>query len=125
MARLIVENENLEVKLSTLEKIGALFGGVSVPLSTVSAFHLTDKPYSELRGLRIGTAVPYVILLGRMLHSGNTDFVAIYGKGKRTAVVELAPGGPYKRIFVSGVEDHVIEQLRSRVGSIEGAQPVS
>lgn len=114
MATLAIDGSMLEVRLSTLEKMGALSGDVSVPLSSVTGVHVTDKPYAELRGLRVGTGLPFVIVLGRMLYSGGKDFVAIYGTG-RTVVVELGPDAPYRRIMVSGADTRVADELRARL----------
>jgi hypothetical protein len=116
MATLRIDGSELVVELSTLEKVGALSGGVRVPLSSVRGAHVTDKPYRELRGVRVGTGVPFVVVLGRMIYFGGKDFVAIYGTG-RTVIVELAEGAPYKRIFVSSPDERIVEELRARAGS--------
>jgi hypothetical protein len=82
---------------------------------------VTDKPYKELRGLRVGTGFPWVIVLGKMIYRGGKDFVAIYGTG-RTVILELAAGEQYKRIFVSGVPTTVLEQVQAAVNSAQVSQ---
>lgn len=116
MAILAIDGANLEVRLSTLEKLGALLGSVRVPLSSVTAVRVTEKPYSELRGLRVGTGLPFVVVLGRMYYSGSKDFVAIYGTG-RTVIVELAAGAPYRRILVSGADTGIVDEIRARIAT--------
>lgn len=116
MATLAIDGVTLEVRLSTLEKLGALSGNVRVPLSSVTAVRVTEKPYSELRGLRVGTGLPFVIVLGRMIYSGGKDFVAIYGTG-RTVIVELGPGAPYRRILVSGADTGIVDAIRARLAT--------
>ena len=65
MATLTVDGNHLVVLLSALEKIGALRGNISVPLSSVRAVRVSDTPWSELRGIRApGTGLPRVISLG-------------------------------------------------------------
>lgn len=116
MATLAIEGSTLEVRLTALEKLGAFSGNVRVPLSSIREVHVTDKPYSELRGIRVGTGIPWVIVLGRMLYGGGKDFVAIYGTG-RTAVVELAAGEPYRRIMISDADARVVDELRARASA--------
>lgn len=102
------------VRLSALEKLGGLSGDVRVPLSQVVGARVTDRPYAELRGMRVGTGLPFVILLGRMIYLGGKDFVAIYGTG-RTVVVELAAGAPYRRILVSTKDLGIADEIQERV----------
>jgi hypothetical protein len=113
MAQLKLDGEDLVVELGPLEQVGALLTGVRVPRSSVTGARLTDDPYAELRGLRVGTGFPYVIVLGRMIFSGGTDFVAIYGT-RRTAVIDLAPGSRFARLLVSSPDEAVVAALAAR-----------
>ena len=112
MATLAVRGTDLCVELSPLEKIGALSGNVRVPLSSVEDVRIVDKPHKELRGMRVGTGIPWVIVLGRMVFSGGKDFVAVYGTG-RTVMVTLREGQPYQRILVSDAGESEVEQIRA------------
>ena len=110
MATLKLDGDDVVVELSRLEQIGALMSGVRVPRSSVTAARLTDDPYSELRGIRVGTGLPFVIVLGRMVFRAGTDFVAIYGT-RRTAVIDLAPGSRFARLLVSSPDEAVVSTL--------------
>ncbi len=110
MATLKLDGDDLVVELSPLEQVGAITTGVRIPRSSVTAARLTDDPYAELRGLRVGTGIPYVIVLGRMVFPGGKDFVAIYGT-RRTAVIDLAPGSRYARLLVSSPDESVVAAL--------------
>jgi len=112
MATLNVRGSNLTVELSLLEKIGAISGDVSVPLGSIEDIRVVEKPYSELKGMRVGTGIPWVIVLGRMIYSGGKDFVAVYGTGP-TVMVTLRDGQPYKRIMVSGVAERSVDEVRA------------
>jgi hypothetical protein len=114
MATLNVRGNDLTVELSLLEKIGAISGGVSVPLSSVEDIRVVEKPYSELRGIRVGTGIPYVIVLGRMVYSGGKDFVAVYGTGP-SVMVTLRDGQRYKRILLSGVGERAVDEIRAHL----------
>jgi len=59
MATLAVDGNELVVRLSALEKIGALRGNIRVPLASVRAVRVSETPWSELRGVRApGTGLP-------------------------------------------------------------------
>lgn len=113
MATLTIEGEALVVRLSVLEKLGAFAGDVRVPLSHVRTARMTEAPYSELRGIRVGTGIPFVIVLGRMYYGGGKDFVAVYGQGP-TAIIELDAGHPYRRLFVSGTSPETVLEIAQR-----------
>ena len=116
MAALTIQGSELVVTLSMLEKLGALHGDVRVPLTAVTGVRLTDTPYAELRGLRVGTGVPFVIVLGRMLFRGGQDFVALYGR-RRTAVIDLAPGLEFSRLLISEPDEAVVRALRGEAAA--------
>jgi len=52
MADLIIEDGELVVRLSTLEKAGAIRGDVRVPLSAVTGVRVSETPFEVIRGLR-------------------------------------------------------------------------
>ena len=113
MAKLIVDQENLVVRLSTLEKVGAFRrGDVRVPRSSVQDVRVTERPFTELRGLRVpGTAFPGLIALGTWRRKEGLDFAAVY-RGRQAVVVELSVASwPYVRLVVS-VDDAIETQDR-------------
>lgn len=57
MATLKLDGDDLVVELSPLEQVGAIATGVRVPRSSVTAARMTDEPYAELRGIRVGTGI--------------------------------------------------------------------
>ena len=59
MAKLIVDGPDLVVRLSWLEKLGALHRDVRVPLRFVRSVAAEPRPWYALRGVRlIGTGFP-------------------------------------------------------------------
>lgn len=100
MAKLVLEGDDLVVRLSPLEKLGALRGDVRVPLATVRTVRASDDPWSELRGIRApGTGLPGVISLCTRRGPGIRDFAAVYQKGP--AVVVEMEGADFNRLVVS------------------------
>ena len=102
MAKVIESGGVLTLKLSRLEKFGALHGDISAASSQLISKTEVSDPWTKehLRGVRApGTAIPYVILLGTMRFKSGKDFCAIY---KRTpAVIYELADAPFKRWIVS------------------------
>jgi hypothetical protein len=113
VATLTPDDDSLLLRLSTLEKLGALHGDVRVGLSGVQAIDAVQDPFRELRGIRApGTGLPGQIALGTWRYRGSKDFVAIY-RGKPGLIVRLR-GTPFQRLLVSAEEpDAVAACIRS------------
>jgi hypothetical protein len=119
MAKLEVVDGRVEVRLSTLERIGALRGDVSVPVGAVLDVRTSGYPFGELRGIRApGTGFPKVIALGTWRRRGGKDFVAVY-QGQSAVVVEVLPGSEFDRLIV-GIDDPkaVAENLRAAISDL-------
>jgi hypothetical protein len=100
VAKFVIEGSDLVVRLSMLEKLGAMRGDVRVPLATVRDVRVSDQPWSELRGVRApGTGFPGVISLCTRRGPGAVDFAAVYSGGQ--AVVVETDGAPFDRLVVS------------------------
>jgi hypothetical protein len=117
MASLIVDGPDLVVRLSPLEKLGALHHNVRVPLRTVRSADTEPHPWQALRGVRLaGTGIPGVVVLGTRYFTKGRDFVALVGS--RPAVrVELSDA-PYEQLLVS------VRDPESTVAAIRGATGV-
>ena len=86
MAKVIESANQLQLKLSVLEKIFALHGDIWVDKSLLTKKVMVESPWRRdvLKGIRApGTAIPFIVLLGTMRYRGGKDFTAIYN---RTAV---------------------------------------
>ena len=102
MAKVIESGGVLTLKLSRLEKIGAIHGDISVASNQLVSKTEVPNPWTKehLRGVRSpGTAIPYRILLGTMRFKGGKDFCAIYKR--TTAVIYEFADEPFKRWIVS------------------------
>ena len=81
MARVIDDGEFFTLKLSILEKVGALHGNIKTATANLIDITNAENPWQStvLRGIRApGTGIPYVILLGTMRYKKKKDFTAIY-----------------------------------------------
>jgi hypothetical protein len=86
MAKVIESANQLQLKLSVLEKIFALHGDIWVDKRLLTKKVMVENPWRRdvIKGIRApGSAIPFVILLGTMRYRGGKDFTAIY---KRRAV---------------------------------------
>lgn len=101
MAHLTTEGDELVLRLSRCERIGALHGDIRVPLAAVEKAYTSPRPFDELRGTRApGTGIPRVIALGTWRRRGGPrDFAALY-RG-RPGVIVCLRGAPYERLLVS------------------------
>lgn len=100
MARFAIEAGELIVRLSPLEKLGALHGDVRAPLFAVGRVATTVDPRDELRGIRMpGTGFPALIMLGTYRGAFGKDFAAVYGT--RPAVLVELLGHEFQRLLVS------------------------
>ncbi|MFT3924405.1 MAG: hypothetical protein QM778_17845 [Myxococcales bacterium] len=122
MAHLTVDSGELVVRLSTLEKVGALQGDVRVDLSRVKRAWVTTTPWSELRGFRApGTGIPWVIMLGTTRGSFGKDFCAVYGRSP-ALVVELE-GASFSRLLITTAEPEALaRRLMSNVADARDGQ---
>ena len=100
MATIAVDGNDLVVRLSALEKIGALRGNIRLPLASVRVVRVSNTPWSELRGIRApGTGVPGLFSLCTRRGPGVHDFAAVYGR--RPAVVIELTGASFDRLVIS------------------------
>jgi hypothetical protein len=102
MAKVIESANQLQLKLSVLEKIFALHGDIWVDKSLLTNKVTVENPWRRevIKGIRApGTAIPFVVLLGTMRYRGGKDFTAIYN---RTAVdIYEFKHSAYKRWIVT------------------------
>jgi hypothetical protein len=103
VADLVEDGDDLVVRLSLLEKLGAFRRrDLRVPRSSVREVRTTERPFAEVRGMRVsGTAFPGLLLLGRWQRKEGLDFAAVY-RGRQAVVIDLGDEAwPWVRLVVS------------------------
>lgn len=120
MARFDLDGADLVVRLSALERLGAMRGDVRIPLAAIRNVRVSDRPWSELRGIRApGTGIPGVISLCTRRGRGVVDFAAVY-RGRQAVVVD-AENTAFNRLVVSCSDaPNVAERIRGALGSSRG-----
>jgi hypothetical protein len=102
MTKIRESAQNIELFLSTGEKIASLHGNLVASKSDLISRKVVEKPFRSglLKGVRApGTGIPFYILLGTMRYKGGKDFTMIYGN--RPVEVFEFKSGPYKRWIIS------------------------
>jgi len=96
MARLERLGDDIHVRLSRWEHLGALHRDLSAPLSAVRSIDEQDDLWKLIRGMRApGTAWPGAIMLGTTRYRGGKDFCAVYRH--RPGVVVTLEGQEFAR----------------------------
>lgn len=113
MAHLVVNGDRVRLNLSLLEAFGAVHSSPEIAISEIESIEIVANPWSSavLKGVRIGTGIPFVVLLGTMKYLSGKDFCAIY-KRRPNAVVTMK-SGPFKRWIFEIKDMREIEALQA------------
>jgi predicted oxidoreductase len=100
VAQVIVDGDDVVVKLSTWEKLWAFHGDVRVPLRAIRRIRTPSSPWLTLRGWRVtGVAIPGYVAMGRRRHGAGYDFTMVF-KHRPTVVLECN-GSEFGEVTVS------------------------
>lgn len=115
MAHIVIAGNRVRLELSLLEKLGAIRNSPEIDLGEIESVEVVDNPWTNqvLKGFRIGTGFPYLVLLGTMQYKKGRDFCAIY-KRRPNAVVTLK-SGPFKRWIFEIKDMSEIELLKKAI----------
>ena len=100
MSELEITDLTVTLRLSMLEKVGAVHGDLSVPRSSVRSAVAVPDAWQEVHGIRApGYGMPGHAMLGTWRTDGGKDFVDVR-HGDPGVVVEL-DGQDFARIVLS------------------------
>ncbi|MFE9442141.1 hypothetical protein ACFYO2_24770 [Streptomyces sp. NPDC006602] len=101
MARLLVENKDVVVRLSWREALLAKRKAIRVPLTAVQGARVEQDWWRSLRGTtERGRWRSGRFCMGTWRHARGIDFAAVRAAGP-VAVVDLLPGREFARLSVS------------------------
>jgi hypothetical protein len=103
MAALLVEGDELVVRLTKVEKVEAMHGDVRVPLRCITSVEVLDRPIHAVHGRRVGTGVPGVVLVGTVTSGDAKVFAALHHNTPGGVRVNLE-GAPFTQLVV-GCDD--------------------
>lgn len=90
MADLLVEGDQLVLRLTTLEKAEGVHGDLRVPLSSVTAVSVLDDAHAPADvGIKFGTRLPGTVEVGTFTTRGHKIFAAVHHDTPRGVSVEL------------------------------------
>ena len=96
--KIVLDDENLQIKLNTLEKMGAAKGSIVVSYyDIVSAF--SEKPSSPTGMKLVGTNLPGMIELGTYLTRTGKEFWYTR-KGKNDFLIIVLKSNFYSRLII-------------------------
>ncbi len=115
MAHLVINDNRVRLQLSFLETLGAIRMSPEVSISEIESVEIVANPWSSevLKGIRIGTGIPFIALLGTMKYIKGKDFCVIY-KRRPNAVVTLK-SGPFKRWIFEIKDTSEINALKKAI----------
>lgn len=121
MAKIAIENNNVQVHISDLDRIWAMHGSLEIPLAHVTSARVEDESgWAHMWRKLIGTNAPGLKMAGTFYMPGGLAFLD-YGDGKNCVVIETQHE-TYKSIIVQ-VErgddpDAIVAEINRRVGHL-------
>jgi hypothetical protein len=103
MAELIVDGDNLEVRLKALEKAEAVHGEVRVPISSVRNVEVLDDAVAAVHSFRVGTGAPGWVAIGTFTSRNSHIFAVVHHNTPRGVRVTLE-GAHFDELIV-GCDD--------------------
>lgn len=103
MAELIVEGDELVVRLRLVEEVEAVHGGVRVPLSSVKSVEILDDAIGAVHGFRVGTGIPGSVAIGTFSSREAKIFAVVHHDTHRGVRVDLE-GAQYDQLII-GCDD--------------------
>jgi len=100
MARMLVDGDDVVVRLTLRERAAARRRDVRVPLAAVRRVTVEADWWRALRGVpRRGVSIPGARSIGTRRHQAGTDFVVVR-PGEPVVCVELRPPAPFRLLSV-------------------------
>jgi hypothetical protein len=99
MAELLIDGDELVVKMDVLEKAESIHGDVRVPASAMREITVMDNVLDAIKGWRAGTGIPDVTEVGRFQDGDQITFAVVH-HGVHEGVVVTLVGAEFSHIVV-------------------------
>lgn len=103
LAKLIVDGDELVVRLRAVERIEAVHGEVRVPLRSVRTVEVLDDVVGAVHGFRVGTGIPGSVAIGTFTSRDAKIFAVVHHDTPRGVRVNLE-GAQFDEMIV-GCDD--------------------
>jgi hypothetical protein len=114
MARIAIDNGVLTVHMRGIDKILAIHGNISVPLSHIQGVDVRpDEAFKLFHGLRVGTNIPHVVTAGTFFNRDSKLFFDIHDP-ERSIAINLEHDN-YSRLIVEVGDDETPESAAERI----------
>ena len=100
MAKLLVDDDSVQVDLSTKEHLLSMHKSFTIPRSDVTSIDHVDDLLAHVEGSKVVGEGTAETKLGTFASPNGTDFCAVKGNGPGT-IVTLRDGAKFRRILVS------------------------
>jgi hypothetical protein len=119
MPKITIESNTLQVQLSNLDKVWAIHGSLTIPLSHVTSARVEDQNgWTHMWRKIIGTDAPGWKMAGTFFLPGGLAFLD-YSDGKNCIVIETQHER-YKQLIVQPDHgddpDAIVAEINRRVG---------
>ena len=117
MAELVVEGDEMVLRLSEAEKIEAVHGDLRAPLSSVRGVAVLDDAHraADLIGFRIGTRIPGFIEVATVKGASKKIFAAVH-HGTPRGVRVLLEGASWDEWVVGCADPEAVAANLQRAG---------
>ena len=113
MAILMIDGDEISLKLSLLEQLGACWPAPKARLDQIQSLEFKESLWTTeaMQGVRApGTGFPYVVMIGVMRRLKTKDFCVI--KRKKPGVIITFSSGPFERwIYTLEGSRHAEDQI--------------
>lgn len=104
MSDLVIEGDELVVRLSLLEKDESAHGDIRIERSAITAIEVLERPVDAVGGWkRIGARLPGSFAIGTFIVEGRRVFAAVHRNDGRGVRITVKRGSFYE--LVIGCED--------------------
>ena len=103
MAELVIDGDQLVVRMKATEKLEAVHGEVRVPLGSVRTVEVLDDAGRAVHGIRVGTGVPGSVAIGTFSSRDVKIFAVVHHDTPRGVRVGLE-GAQFDELIV-GCDD--------------------
>ncbi len=108
MADLVVEDAELVLRLSALEKVEALHGELRFPTAAVRGVEVLADAPGAVHGWRSpGTGIPGVVAVGTFRRAGSKTFAVVHMSTRRGVRVRLE-GADYDELIVGCADPEAV-----------------
>jgi hypothetical protein len=107
MAELIVEGDELVVRLGRVEKLEAVHGDITVPVTSIRSVAIVEDALAEVHGVRVGTGVPGVVAIGTFTSRGSKTFAVVHHDTPRGVRVTLE-GAQFDQLIIGCADPEAV-----------------